>query len=144
MIRSFIQITSLSFTVLAALFLAKGNFGLSAETIAELAGTWFHHNAAVVKSLARQRADTWVGVIFLLAAFALQMWNALWPMTLGDLDTHRGAAGYAIVFSAVIAFGAYFLAVEVAANTEARSEQILAAPPAKPPATPPKAPHQAQ
>lgn len=127
MVRTFIQVTSLVFTLEAAIFLAKGNLGLSAETIAEISSTEWDYNLDVVKSLARQRADTWVGIILLLLAFGLQMWNVLWPMRLGDFAIHRGAAIYAIVFSLVLGFGGVFLTREVADKTVERVQGILKA-----------------
>jgi hypothetical protein len=57
MIRTFIQVTGLVFTLEAAFFLAKANVGLSAEHIAELASIKWDYNPDVVRSLAQQRAD---------------------------------------------------------------------------------------
>ena len=79
-LRTFIQITGLILTLEAAVFLAKGNLGLFAETIAGLSSTKYNYNSDVINSLAQQRADAWIGVILLLLAFSLQMWNAPWPM----------------------------------------------------------------
>ncbi len=129
MLRTFIQITGLLLTLEAAVFLAKGNLGLSAETIAQLSSTKFGYNPDVIRSLAQQRADTWIGVALLLLALALQMWNALWPMRWDDFAVHKGAAVYALVFSLVLGFGAFFLSYELAAGTELRVKRILEAPP---------------
>jgi hypothetical protein len=80
----------LVFTLEAAFFLAKANIGLSAEHIAELASTEWDYNPNVVRGLAQQRADTWVGFIFLIAAFVMSLWNTLWPMRWVDFTVHRG------------------------------------------------------
>lgn len=125
MFRTFLQITSISLTLEAAFFLAKGALGLSAETIAELSATKLGYNSGVIKSLASQCADTKIGVILLLAAFVLQLWNALLPFRWVDLEAHKGATIYALVFAVVIGFGAYFLSHELASNTENRVKQIL-------------------
>jgi len=131
-LRTFIQITGLVLTLEAALFLAKGNLGLSADTIAELSSTKWGHNLDVVRSLAQQRADTWIGVSLLLAAFFLQMWNLLWPMRWVDFAIHRGAAVYAVVFCLVLGFGAVFLSREIAASTVTRVSNAFAEAPAEP------------
>lgn len=89
-------------------------------------------------TFAQQRADTWIGVVLLLVAFGLQMWNALWPMRWVDLDIHKGAAAYAVVFSVVLGFGAFFLSRDLAVGTEARVKQILEAPRPTPSKTPEK------
>lgn len=132
MLRTFIQITALILTLEAAFFLAKGNLGLSAETIAEISSTKWDYNSNVIRSLAQQRADTWIGVVFLLLGFVLQMWNALWPMRYDDFAVHKGAAIYALVFSAILGFGAFFLSRELAGNTDDRVKRILEAPPRAP------------
>ena len=131
MLRTFIQITGLALTLEAAAFLAKGNLGLSAESIAALSSTKVGYNPDVIRSLAQQRADTWIGVVLLLLAFTLQMWNALWPMRWDDFSVHKGAAIYALVFSLVLGFGAFFLSYELAAATEGHVKRALDAPPTR-------------
>jgi hypothetical protein len=118
MIRTFIQIASLVLTLEAAIFLAKGNLGLSAQAIADLSSTKWGHNDDLIATLAQQRADTWVGVVFLLLAFFLQMWNVLWPMRWVDFEVHRGAVVYTVIFCLVLGFGAFFCAKEIAHHTE--------------------------
>src|SRR5438270_455749 len=87
--RSFLQIGSISLTLASALFLAKGNLVLSVEQIAQLSATKWGYNPDVLKSLAQQRAETWVGVVFLLLAFALQVWNELFPKREDDFTVRR-------------------------------------------------------
>ena len=98
-IRTFIQIASLVLTLEAALFLAKGNLGLSAENIALLAATRYDFNPNLVDSLAQQQADTWIGVVLLLIAFILQISNTLWPIRIGDFGVHKGGAICALLLS---------------------------------------------
>ena len=125
MIRTFIQITSLFLILEAAFFLAKGNLGLSARAIAELASTKWDFNPDLIANLAQQRADTWIGVLLLLIAFALQMMNVMWPMRWSDFTVHKGAAVYAVVLSIVIGFGAFYLSKQIARNTAADVEMIF-------------------
>lgn len=119
MIRTFIQIASLVLTLEAALFLAKAGLGLSAAAIVELASTKWDFNADLVASLSQQQADTWVGVVLLLIAFALQMTNAMWPLRYADFAVHRGAATYAIILCLTIGFGAFYVSKELALQTAA-------------------------
>jgi len=60
MLRSFIQVTALLLTLESAIFLARGNLGLSAKVIAQLARTKFTYNFEIAKNLSTQRADTWI------------------------------------------------------------------------------------
>ena len=125
MIRSFIQIASLSLTLEAAFFLAKGNLGLSATTISELASAKWDFNADLIANLSQQRADAWIGVLLLLSTFALQMVYAMWPIRASDFAVHKGAAVYAVVLSIVIGFGAFYLSKHIARNTAADVEMIF-------------------
>ena len=125
MIRTFIQVTSLVLTLEAAFFLAKGNLGLSVKAIAELASSRWDYHPVLIDSLSQQHADTWAGVALLLVGFTLQMVNALWPMRWGDLAVHRGAAIFALVFSLVVGFGAFYATKEVAQNTAEDVRMIL-------------------
>lgn len=120
MIRTFIQVAGIAFTIEAALFLAKAGFGLSAETIAQMASAKWDHNADVVRSLAQQRADTWIGCIFLIGAFVLSLTHTLWPMRWVDFAVHKGAAAFAVGLAVLLGFGAYHLSGELARmNVEA-------------------------
>ncbi len=128
MLRTFIQITSLILTLESAVFLAKGNLGLSTETIAELARTRLDYNAPVVTSLAEQRGDTWVGVILLLLAFGLQMANTLWPMSWNDFNINRRGALCALLVSVLVGLASYYLSAELSRRTEIRVKKILETP----------------
>ncbi len=128
MLRTFIQITSLILTLESAVFLAKGNLGLSAETIAELSRTRLDYSAPVATSLAQQRGDTSVGIILLLLAFGLQMGNALWPMSWNDFSINRRGALCALAVSVLIGLGSYYLSGELSRRTEVRVKKILETP----------------
>lgn len=133
MLRSFILIVTIMFAFESAIFIARGILGLSPQMIAELASTYWGSNSSIVKNLAQQRADTLIGVAFLFMAFVFQMTLAFLPTMIGDLDLHVGAAIYAVVFSLVIGFGAYYLAADMATRHAAKAQQILDAPrPAQP------------
>lgn len=129
MIRTFIQVAELAFTLEAAFFLAKANVGLSAEHIAELASTKWDYNPDVVRGLAQQRADTTVGFFFLLGAFVLSLWNTLWPMRWVDFSVHKGAAVYALALAVFVGFGAYHLSKELTRTHEQHVKNILDHPP---------------
>jgi hypothetical protein len=126
-IRTFIQTAALVVTLEAALFLAKGGLGLSAEDIALLSATRIGFNPELIDSLAQQQADTWIGVVLLLFAFLLQMWNALWPLRIGDFGVHKGGALCALGFSIVLGVGAFYLSKQMASNAAERARTILKA-----------------
>jgi amino acid transporter len=83
------------------------------------------YNPDLVDSLAQQRVDTWVGVILLLVAFFLQMWNTFWPVRIGDWSVHKIGAVSALVFSFTVGIGAFYLSKQVASNTADRVRTIL-------------------
>jgi hypothetical protein len=77
-------------TLEASFFLLKANLGLSPTTIAKLSIPHLDYHEENFKSLARQSANTRVGMFLLLVSFALQMGNALWPLSWKDfgIDWH--------------------------------------------------------
>jgi hypothetical protein len=119
MLRTFIQILALITTLESAIFLARGSLGLSGETIAALGGTYYDYNPHLVQSLAQQTADYRAGVILLVVAFSLQMWNTLWPIRLGDFGVSRKGALVAVAVGLVMMITALSL-------TNAHSERLQA------------------
>jgi hypothetical protein len=73
MFESIIQLTALILTLESAIFLAKGNLGLSAESIAELASTKYGANLKVIENLAHQNAYSRIGIILLCISVFIQM-----------------------------------------------------------------------
>lgn len=131
MLRTFIQVAALVLTLESAIFLTKGNLGLSAKLIAQLASTKWNYNFDVARSLSTQRADTWIGVILLLAAFGLQMWNSLWPMRIGDFAVDKTGVLVALVVCAIVFVGCLLLSNRIASVTEEAVKGILNPPTAK-------------
>lgn len=76
--------TALILTLGASIFLLKSNLGLTPEVISKISSTYYDYNKPIAEGFARQAADTRIGVILLLAAFILQLINALWPMRIKD------------------------------------------------------------
>ena len=128
MLRSVVQITSLVLTLEAAIFLAHGSMGLTPHVVAELASTWMDYNPTVVHSLASQCADTRVGVVLLLVAFLLQMWNAMWPLRYKDLGG-ASATGMAVAIGLcmVIFIGAYWTSRSISTAEQYQVEALLRA-----------------
>jgi energy-coupling factor transporter transmembrane protein EcfT len=125
MIRTFIQITSLMLTLEAALFLAEGNLGLSAENFAMLVATRIGYNPELLESLVQQSADTWVGVVLVLVAFLLQMWNAVWPLRWDDFQVHETGVVLAFLFCIVLCIPAFCLSEYVATTNVEKVRAIL-------------------
>ena len=110
MLRTFIQVLALVTTLGSAIFLAKGSFGLSAQDIAALGGTYWGHNLHLIRSLTQQTADYRAGVILLVLAFTLQMANTLWPMRWMDFDVSGRGAVLAVATGIVLFVVAWWLA----------------------------------
>ena len=127
MIRTFVQTTALVLTLISAVFLTRGNLALTAQVIAELSTSKWGYSAAVVDSLAAQRGDTWIGVAFLLTAFALQLGNALWPMRWKDFEVSKAGVASAVVVSVLLFFGGLAGSKFIAKTTKAQALAILQA-----------------
>jgi hypothetical protein len=98
MLRTLIQIAALYLTLGSAVFLLKGNLALSPQSITELSSTKIGYNMEIATNLAKQNADTWIGLVLLLIAFFLQMWNLGWPIPWCDFAVSRAGMLYAAVF----------------------------------------------
>lgn len=124
MLRTFIQVLALITTLGSAIFLAKGSFGLSAQDIAALGGTYWGHNPPLIRSLAQQTADYRAGVILLVLAFSLQMANTLWPMRWADFNISRSGAVAAVVAGALLFVVGWWLANSHASRVERQVREI--------------------
>ncbi len=100
--RTFIQTTVLLFTLWSAIFLIKGNLGLSPSVIAELSTTKWGYNQNVIRSLSTQSADTRIGFIFLLIALGLQLWNIWRPMRVYDFRVNKVPTIISLILCVVI------------------------------------------
>jgi len=102
MLRTFIQITALCLTFVAAFFLIKGNLTLSTQDITKITQTRYSYNKEVVFNLAGQQADTMVGFSILMISFGLQMANSLWEMRYCDFAVNKKGLIISIIVSALI------------------------------------------
>ena len=102
-----------------------GNLQLSPRVIAQLARTKLTYNPDVIKSLSMQNADTWIGVILLLTAFAFQMWNVLWEMTMGGFLVSSHGVIFAILFGLLVFGLGILLSKQIAAYNQKQAKQIL-------------------
>lgn len=125
MLRTFVQVAALLLTLEAAFFLARSNLGLSAEMIARLASTNWNANTDIVSSLAGQRADTWIGVVLLLAAFFLQLANTLWPMRFKYFVVDRRGAFGALIVGAAIGVASLAVSAKMSSSTQNAVINIL-------------------
>ena len=125
MLRTFIQFTALIFTLESAIFLVWGNLQLSPRVIAQLAATKLDYNPDVIKNLSKQYADTWIGVFLLLAAFAFQMWNVLWPMSMGGFMVNLWGVIIAILIGLVVFRLCFLESKKIAARNQKMAIEIL-------------------
>jgi hypothetical protein len=129
MIYALLQVGALLFTFEAAFFLAWGNLVMSARRIAELScTTHFGYNARLVHSLAKQTADSWIGVVLLLAAFFLQIAAHLRGPVMSDIGP-VDSTGTAIALAIGLAvFGASWVSSKLyTARIQREATEILRA-----------------
>lgn len=103
MLRTFIQVTALSFALMSSFFLIKGTFALSVKDMVELSLTKWGANTDVLRNLTFNRADTITGFFLLLFSFILQTINLLWPLRIGDFGVNRNGVILALIVS-IMAF----------------------------------------
>lgn len=125
MLRSFIQMTALIFTLGASIFLLKSNLGLTPEAISKISSTYWDHNMPIAEGFARQAADTRVGVILLLSAFILQLINALWPMRIKDFGVSWHGVLISIGFCIIILTIAHWYANKLSERIHKNTIQIF-------------------
>ena len=125
MIRTFIQITALILTIESAYFLLQGNLGLSPKDIAEVASTKLDSNPEVVKSLSKQKGDSWIGFALLLSAFLLQLINALWEMRWKDFSINKYGIILSIIMGLIIFIGCHFVSRHISERTQTEVKNIL-------------------
>jgi len=126
MLRAFIQITALILTLCSAFFLTKGNLQLGPEAIAELALTKLTYNSDVARSFSAQRTDTWIGVVFLVVAFGLQLWNSLWTMKIGEYGPINKSGLITSIIFCLVVFGiSWQVSQFMAGRTFSQVEMII-------------------
>ena len=125
MVRTFIQITALILTIESAYFLLQGNLGLSPKDIAEVASTKLDSNPEVVKSLAKQKGDSWIGFALLLSAFLLQLTNGLWEMRCKDFSINKYGIILSIIMGIIIFIVCNFISKHITEKTQTEVENIL-------------------
>jgi len=109
MLRSFVQFTALCLTLVAAIFLIKGNLTLSIQDIAKITQTTYSYNKEVVLNLSGQQADTMVGFFILMISFGLQMANSLWEMRFVDFAVNKNGLIISLIVSALIFILAWYI-----------------------------------
>ncbi len=109
MLRTFIQITALTVTLIATYFWIRGAALLSPKDLAALSGTYYGYNPATLKSLASQKADSFLAGFLLLSSFFLQTWNSLWPMRISDFGINKWGVTISFIFSIGVFFVCFWM-----------------------------------
>jgi membrane protein YdbS with pleckstrin-like domain len=78
-----------------------------------------------MRNLTRQKADTTVGFVLLLASFVLSLINLLWPMRINDFTVSKKGVIIALIVSVVIFFVAYRLSRYLQQKWYTQAENIL-------------------
>lgn len=119
MLRTFIQVTSVSLALISSFFLLKGSLGLSVSDIAELSKSRWDYSPPVVKNLSKQQADTKIGLFLILASFVLQMINLMWPMRIGDFGVSKLGVVVAVLVAILILLSGLYASKHLTRKTEA-------------------------
>ena len=126
MLYTALQTLALLLTLESAFFLARGSVVLSAEAIAQLAGSYWDFNPHLVESLARQSVDSRVGVFLLLAAFVAQVFTLWRGPSIDDLGpADRTGIVIALSIGVAVLIGSLWIASWHAANVASAVEEIL-------------------
>lgn len=104
MLRTFIQISALTLTLLSAYFLIAGTLDMSLKNMTELSSTYFNYNLSALESYTKQKANTIVGFVLLLLSFILALINVLWPMRSSDFAVNFKGVMAALVLMAILFF----------------------------------------
>lgn len=108
MLRTTIQITALCLVLISAIFLVIGDIALSVEDMINLSKmSYGGTDKRMVENLTRQKYNTIVGLVLLLASFVLSLINLLRPMRASDFAVNRIGVMIAILVCVVISIGAY-------------------------------------
>lgn len=125
MLKTFLQVISIVFTLGAAGFLAKGNLAMSPKIIAELGNTKWGQNDSVIHSLSTQYVDTWIGFSLLIFVFLAQILYLWLPVTMDNMEPHKGSIVYTIVFAVFVLIGLYFVSGEYSKSVEYKTKQYI-------------------
>lgn len=128
MVRTFIQVTALLFTGISAFFLIKSVIEMTPKDVAELSQTHWNYSLSATRNLAKQKADTLVGFVFLMSSFSLSLANLLWPMRLGDFGVNCNGVIIAFLVSIVISVAAYKASNVLQQHYYKQAENILKKP----------------
>jgi vacuolar-type H+-ATPase subunit I/STV1 len=128
MLRTFIQVAALSLVFTSSYFLIKGVVSLSVKNIAELSQMRWGYHSGIVKNLTRQKADTTIGFVLLLASFVLSLINLLWPMRVGDFGVSKIGVIMALAVSITTFLVAYRLSCYLQRKWYTQAENILKTP----------------
>jgi hypothetical protein len=125
MLRTFIQVISVTFSLIATKFLINGALGLSLKDMVELSLTKFGANTKILRNLSDNRVNTMVGFIFILLSFIFQTINLLWPLRAIDFEINRHGVWLALGFSLACYFIASYITKRLHRNIFNRVEIIL-------------------
>jgi hypothetical protein len=125
MLRTFIQITALTVTLIATYFWIRGAALLSPKDLAALSGTYWNYSPATLQSLASQKADSYLAGILLLSSFFLQTWNSLWPMRMSDFGINKWGVAISFIFSLGVFIVCFWMSKELTNSYIAQAQPFL-------------------
>jgi len=125
MFFTFLQVASLALTLEAAIYPALGNISLTPQDIAKISTMQWDYSVPVLKSLAKQSACTWAGIILLVLAFAFQGGSIWRRPTIDELGAaHPGGLAAGIALALVLGGIAWWCAKLYEARSVAQARDL--------------------
>jgi len=122
--RSFTQAVSVLLVILASIFLIRAALLLSKNDIAKLSQTKWDYSLEAANNLCRQRADTIVGIILLLASLIPQF-TVWWFFTGIDFAMNKKVIAAAFIFVIILYFIASMASDKLYRNQYKEVKDIL-------------------
>ncbi len=128
--RTFCQSVAVVLTFGALYFLLRNHDRASADLVAYVARSKWEISPGVLKGMAIQRADAWIGCSLLVGAVLLHLGSSIGAGHWRTLAERRFAVLAALVVSGLVLWGAAIASHRMANDTQARVRTILTLPPA--------------
>jgi hypothetical protein len=128
--RTFCQSAALALAAGALYFLLRNHDRVSADLVAYVARSKWEIGPGVLKGLAVQRADAWIGCVLLGSALLLQTGSAIAYGRWKAIAERPLIVVLAFLLSGLVLWGAAAVSHRLASDTQARVRGILTLPPA--------------
>jgi hypothetical protein len=126
MLRTILDVSAVTLILIAAIFLARSSYGLSAQDIAQISQTNVGYSPEVVVNLSEQQANARVGVVLLILAFLFQFRNLVTPVTISELEHDLKLAVITLIIAFAVVFSiSSYLSYVISKHTQDKVTNIL-------------------